>query len=85
MVQKYIILFFLLFTGVLMVEAQSGCLSINAGNDTSMSCGVNCVNLNATVVAPSSQTNTYTVSSIPYAPPVPYNVGNQMFINIDDE
>ncbi|NUM49815.1 MAG: gliding motility-associated C-terminal domain-containing protein [Flavobacteriales bacterium] len=85
MIKKHFILFFLLFAGVFMVKAQSGCLSINAGNDTSMSCGINCVNLNATVVAPSSQTNTYTVSSIPYAPPVPYNVGNQMFINIDDE
>lgn len=66
------------------LQAQPGCLNINAGNDTTINCGTNCVNLTASVVAP-GQTGSYVVNSIPYAPPVPFNTGNQMFINIDDE
>ncbi len=42
-----------------------------------------CVTLSANVLV-TGLTNTYTVSSIPYAPPYPYNSGNPVFVNQDD-
>ena len=30
------------------------------------------------------QTNTYSISSLPYSPPYPFNQGSQIFVNQDD-
>jgi gliding motility-associated-like protein len=42
-----------------------------------------CITLNADALV-TGLTSSYTVSSIPYAPPYPYNAGNPVFVNQDD-
>jgi len=42
-----------------------------------------CITLTANVLH-TGQTNTYAVSSIPYAPPYPFNAGTPILVNIDD-
>jgi gliding motility-associated-like protein len=42
-----------------------------------------CITLTANALV-TGLTNTYTVSSIPYAPPYPYNSGSAVFVNSDD-
>lgn len=59
-----------------------GCPSVNAGPDQTINCA-GTVQLNATALH-TGLTNTYAVSSIPYAPPYPYNTGTPILVNIDD-
>ncbi len=66
----------------LLTNAQSGCPSVNAGNDVALPCGTNCANLNATFFQ-SGNTTTYGVSSIPYTP-FSYTSGTPILVNIDD-
>jgi gliding motility-associated-like protein len=63
--------------------AQPGCPSVNAGTDVSLPCGTNCTSLTANYFQTGSTTS-YTVGSIPYAPPFPFTGGTQLFINQDD-
>jgi len=59
-----------------------GCPNVYAGPDQSINC-TGTVQLNATALH-TGLTNTYAVSSIPYAPPYPYNTGSPILVNIDD-
>ncbi|MBI1288160.1 MAG: T9SS type B sorting domain-containing protein [Flavobacteriales bacterium] len=63
--------------------AQPGCPNIVCGPNQSVDCNVNCVDLTATVLE-TGTTETYTVSSVPYAPPAPFTGGTAQFINTDD-
>ena len=63
--------------------AQPGCPFVDAGNNQSVNCNVNCVNLLADYLE-TGATTSYTVESVPYAPPVPFTGGTQQFINTDD-
>ena len=68
------------------IHAQfPGCPTINAGNDQVLPCSQNCTNLTA-VPFHTGLTNTYTVGSIPHAPPIPYNQagGTAISVNTDD-
>ena len=62
-----------------------GCPSVDAGPDQTLPCSQNCTDLNATVFH-AGATNTYTVASIPHAPPIPYNQpgGTVVSANTDD-
>jgi len=79
----------LLFIGIFFLvivqglQAQPGCPSVEAGNNITLDCGTNCTTLNASCLA-TGATTTYTVSSIPYAPPYAYNTGTPILVNIDD-
>lgn len=59
-----------------------GCPDVDAGTDVNLACG-GCTNLTATPFHVGS-TNTYAVSSVPYAPPYPYNSGTSIFVGLDD-
>jgi hypothetical protein len=61
----------------------TGCPSIDLGPDTSITCSTPCLTLEATVLEV-GQTNTYSVSSLPYAPPYPYTQGTPILVNLDD-
>jgi len=65
------------------VIAQPGCPSIEAGSPVTLDCVTPCTNLTATALA-TGATTSYSVSSIPYAPPYPYNSGTPILVNIDD-
>lgn len=55
------------------VNAQfPGCPTVDAGVDQTLPCATNCTNLTATPFH-AGATNTYTVASIPHAPPIAYN------------
>ncbi|HRG90195.1 MAG TPA: hypothetical protein PLW44_14310, partial [Chitinophagales bacterium] len=73
----------LLLTIIQATQAQPGCPSVNAGTDVSLPCGTNCANLTANYFQ-AGATTSYTVGSIPYAPPFPFTGGTQLFINDDD-
>lgn len=62
-----------------------GCPQVDAGVDQTLPCGTNCTNLTATPFH-AGATNTYTVGSIPHAPPIPYNQagGTVVSANTDD-
>lgn len=63
--------------------AQPGCPFVDAGNDLSVNCNVNCVDLTADFLQ-TGATTSYTVESVPYAPPVPLTGGTALFIGNDD-
>ena len=69
------------FTGV---NAQN---PVNAGPDIFLPCNTNCTNIQATLASmPSVATNTYAVSSIPYAGNYgPYTAGTNYNLSIDDQ
>lgn len=69
-----------LFTSI---KAQPGCPNIDVGLDKTLNCTTTCATLNANVLQTGASTS-YTVSSIPYTPPYPYNGGTQIMANIDD-
>lgn len=81
--KPFIILLILTFLGTRAFSQYPGCPQINAGNDQSTTCNNPCVNLAATVLQ-TGQTNSYTVSSIPYAPPFSYSGGTPVSVNVDD-
>ena len=62
-----------------------GCPTVDAGPDQALPCTQNCTDLVATPFH-AGATNTYTVSSIPHAPPIPYNQpgGTAVSANTDD-
>lgn len=55
---------------------------IDAGNNQKICKGA-CANLSASFL-PIQQTTAYGVTSIPFSPPVPFNVGTPVLIGIDD-
>ena len=67
---------------ILLIKAQPGCPSVNAGNDVALPCGTNCAHLNASFFQ-TGNTTSYGVSSIPYTP-FAYNSGTATLVNIDD-
>ena len=85
-ISSLINVFFILAFFVLNANAQvpaPGCPGIDLGPDTTISCNSPCITLNAEVLNV-GLTNTYTVDTLPYAPPYPYNQGNAIFVNLDD-
>lgn len=89
MMKKKLVLFFLLSVNLLLVRAQApGCpgvtISAPGGVTSQMSIPCDsCVTLNSGVFV-TGETTSYTVSSIPYAPPWPFNVGTPIFVGSDD-
>ncbi|HLP18907.1 MAG TPA: hypothetical protein VK174_01325, partial [Chitinophagales bacterium] len=75
-----------LFTAKLYAQFP-GCPSVNIAQGTNgvlvLPCGQTCTNLTATAFA-GAQSTSYTVSSIPYTPPFPFNTGTQILVNTDD-
>lgn len=63
-------------------QPAPGCPNVNAGPDVNLACG-GCTNLTATPFHVGS-TTTYNVTSIPYAPPYPFNAGTAIFVGQDD-
>lgn len=57
---------------------------IDAGLDVILDCGETCTDLNASYLY-TGQSDTYSVSSIPYAPPFPYTgLANPISVGVDD-
>jgi len=79
--------FYLTITAIIFLalrsNAQPGCPNIDAGPDVNLDCVTPCTTLNATVLQ-TGLTTSYSVSSIPYAPPYAYNAGTPLLVNIDD-
>ncbi|MCZ2444636.1 MAG: PKD domain-containing protein [Flavobacteriales bacterium] len=79
---------FLLLIGTLFynfsnISAQApGCPSVNAGSDVNLACG-GCTNLTATPFHVGATTS-YNATSVPYAPPYPFNAGTAIFVGQDD-
>ena len=67
------------------VTAQApGCPNVDAGADASVDCTNTCVDLTASYLQ-TGETDNYSVSSIPYAPPFPYTgLTNPISVNVDD-
>ncbi|MCX7744883.1 MAG: hypothetical protein N2167_10015, partial [Flavobacteriales bacterium] len=63
-------------------QPAPGCPNVNAGPDVNLACG-GCTNLTATPFHVGT-TTTYNVTSIPYAPPYPFNAGTPIFVGQDD-
>jgi gliding motility-associated-like protein len=63
--------------------AQPGCPNITCGPNQAVDCNTTCVDLTATVLETGASTS-YTVSSVPFAPPAPFTGGIAQFINTDD-
>ena len=76
------VLFSFMASGILYAQGP-GCPNINAGNDQTLACGVNCTTLNATAFQ-TGATSSYTVSAIPYNPPAPTSAWVNSFVNVDD-
>lgn len=64
-------------------KAQQGCPFVDAGPDKTIPCGSNCTSLTANYFE-TGNTNSYTVSQIPYAP-LSYTAGTDILVNIDDQ
>lgn len=77
----------LLFVNIVLAQAP-GCPNVTIGapgisqGQVTIPCN-SCITLTADALV-TGLTNTYTVSSIPYAPPFPYNSGNPIFVSQDD-
>ena len=87
MLYRWYLLSTLLYISLSM-NAQTGCPSIDAqtvdGEDAvTVDCDNPCVTLESNVFETGS-TETYDITSIPFAPPFPPNAGTSLFINIDD-
>ncbi len=70
------------------VFGQPGCASVtitsNGGNNIVLPCAQACTTLDASAIQTSGETSSYTVSSIPYAPPYAYNTGTPILVSVDD-
>lgn len=76
------ILAFIAFVNVL--DAQTGCPSVTiTSSSPTVDCDDPCITLEANPFETGS-TSAYEVSSIPYVPPYPFNLGTQLFVGIDD-
>lgn len=78
----------LLLAANFILRGQTGCpavniLSSNGESSIEIDCDDPCVSLEANPFETGSTTS-YEVSSIPYNPPYPFNLGTQLFIGIDD-
>lgn len=60
-----------------------GCPAVSTATNVTIPCGQTCTNLFANAFA-GAQTTSYSVGSIPYAPPFPFNTGTQIIVNTDD-
>jgi len=84
----YLLLVLFLIVSNTNIFGQPGCASVtittNGGNDFSLPCTTPCTTLSATAVQTSGETNTYSVSSIPYAPPYAFNTGTPILVGLDD-
>jgi gliding motility-associated-like protein len=76
------ILIFVIITNMSYAQAP-GCPSIDLGPDVNVDCLSNCTTLTASILEVGA-TNTYSVSSIPYAPPYSLNQGTTIIANTDD-
>jgi gliding motility-associated-like protein len=81
-------LLLLIYAAVSTLRGQTGCpsvniLSSNGESSIEIDCDEPCVSLDANPFETGSTTS-YTVGSIPYNPPYPFNLGTQLFIGIDD-
>src|SRR6476620_11610125 len=63
--------------------SQPGCPAVNAGTDVTLSCGQTCATLHATAFA-GATTSSYSVDSIAYNPPFPFDTGIAILVNLDD-
>ena len=61
----------------------AACANVDLGPDTSFICTSSCITLEAEVTEV-GVTNSYSVSSINYAPPYPFNQGNPILVGYDD-
>ena len=61
----------------------AACANVELGPDTTLSCTSSCITLDAQVNEV-GQTNSYSVSSIDYTPPYPFNQGNPILVGYDD-
>lgn len=82
MKQLRLFIFALTLIPLKIIAQAPGCPNVDAGPDQQINC-VGTANLLATPLH-TGLTNTYVVSSIPYAPPFPFNAGNPILVNIDD-
>ena len=81
---KSILLSIFVISGLLIANAQA-CPEIDAGPDQVIPCTASSATLNATLFNV-GETTTYSVNSIPHAPPVAYNApgGTPVSVNTDD-
>ena len=68
---------------VLAIKAQPGCPAVSAGNPVTLPCGTSCTTLTA-VPFQTGATTTYSVSQIPFNPPVAFNGGTALPATGDD-
>ena len=73
---------FVIFAKTIFAQAP-GCPYIDLGPDVNVDCSSNCTTLTASILEVGA-TNTYSVSSITYAPPYSFNQGTTIIANIDD-
>lgn len=81
LIRNVVITSLILFSQTLFSQAP-GCPNVSAGTDINLACG-GCTNLTA-VPFDVGATTSYNATSVPYAPPYPYNAGNQIFVGQDD-
>jgi gliding motility-associated-like protein len=81
---SFLVLVFIVFGNSIYAQFP-GCPAVDAGLDQALPCTQNCTDLVATPFH-AGATNTYAVSSIPHAPPIPYNQpgGTAVSANTDD-
>jgi gliding motility-associated-like protein len=82
---RLLVLFAFLFLATRSFSQFPGCPSVDVGNDTSLTCTQNCVDLTATAFQ-TGLTTSYTASSIPHNPPIAYNAagGTAVSVGLDD-
>jgi gliding motility-associated-like protein len=80
---KKIIVFFIILSFYNAFSQGPGCPFVNAGNDVTVGCNNPCTNLTATFHQ-TGNTNSYTVTAIPYNPPFSYSGGTPVSVNTDD-
>ena len=77
----FVVLF--LISSLSLFAQPPGCAAIDLGADTNITCTSSCLTLDAEVMEV-GLTNTYTVSSVSYAPPYPFSQGTPILVNLDD-
>ncbi|MEZ4979866.1 MAG: gliding motility-associated C-terminal domain-containing protein [Chitinophagales bacterium] len=84
MIRKLLLASFILL-GSSTFAQNSGCPSVTAGPDQVLPCSATCTQISASAFNV-GETNSYTVSSIPHAPPIAYNAGGgtAVSVNTDD-
>ncbi|MBW7936008.1 MAG: hypothetical protein H3C71_02320, partial [Flavobacteriales bacterium] len=79
---RFLVLLPLIFSSSQLYSQAPGCPNVNAGPDVNLACG-GCTNLTATPFQVGATTS-YNATSVPYAPPYPFNAGTQIFVGQDD-